>query len=214
MLNKLFLIIIISISLFSCKKEEESVVVKGNIINSTTQQGESQVNIYLYGKKINGSAYNANYTLLSKTTSSSTGDYSINIERENIERYKIKLEKTGFFYEEKEFTQSNFNDNTYIYNKTISPASYIIINIRNAAPYDNSDYFKYNIIKGYKDAFEACPKLAFYEGTSVNTKKEGKIIGNQENEIEYRIIKNNEVTTGIKKIFCPINDTVTVEFNY
>ncbi len=210
----LLLLIFVNFTFLSCKKDKENIIIKGKITNYTNNAGENNVKVVLYAKKIESGVYNANYTVLGRCTSSSTGEYSIEIENQNVDDYKITFEKDGFFNEETKFKQTSISSNQYVKNLTIYPSAWLKIHIKNAAPTGDSDFFSYNITEGYKDYTDACLKKSQYTGTSVNTYESGKIIGNMNIKIEYTVVKNNNSYSGVKTVYCTMNDTAFVEFSY
>src|SRR6187455_2507538 len=82
--------------LLSCKKGDLEFVLKGNLTDQTFGQNLSGATVELYQVPVGTTSEK----YLCKVTVASDGNYSFTFLREKMEKYILKIEKTGYFSQE------------------------------------------------------------------------------------------------------------------
>lgn len=88
-----FLLLGLSIALFSCKKGRADIVLKGNIYDSTFNTTLSGGTVHLYEIEAGGGQTN----LLGSATIASDGSYSFTFPRNPVDKYILEIRKNGYF---------------------------------------------------------------------------------------------------------------------
>ena len=187
------------------------LTIKGSI--NSSDGNVTDVAISILGKKVESGTYNANFQTLKTGKTDASGNYSIEIEKENITEYKIAISKYKYFTIEEVFYSGSFTDDVFSKNYTINPAAVITIIVKNTAPIDNTDFFRYKITSGYINAIGSCSEVSEFEGTDVDEEYTCNVIGSQEVVFEWLNSKNG-TTTGTKSVFCDVDSENLIEFYY
>jgi len=188
------------------------IVIKGTI--NSSDGNASDVSVSVFGKKVKSGTYNASFQTLKTGKTDANGNFSLEIEKENISEYKISISKYKYFTIEEIFYSSNFNNNVFSKNYTINPSATITIIVKNTSPIDNNDYFKYKITSGYINAVGSCSEISEFSGTNIDKEYTCNVIGSQDVVFEWTKAKNGTTTTGTKSIFCDVNSDNLIEFYY
>lgn len=155
-------LLLLGLTLSACKKKDLEFKLKGNVLalnNGIPLQGvEVKVYIYSAGKGIED--------LKGTTQTDANGNYELDIERSKFEKLVIKLSKTNYFSEAKQYSfddLSTAKDNNA--NHTLSPKSYTRFILKNQIPSSNTDELKIFKVSGKTDCQECCPDgTKFYYG--------------------------------------------------
>ena len=204
--------LIIFIITFSCNKDDEVLTIKGSI--SSSDENVTDVSISVLGKKVESGTYNASFKTLGTTKTDASGNFSLEIEKENITEYKINISKYRYFTIEELFYSSNFTDGVFSKDYTINPSATITIVVKNTSPVNSNDYFKYKITSGYINAIGSCSETSEFNGTNIDEEYTCNVIGSQDVVFEWIRAKNGNTTTGTKSVYCDVDSDNLIEFYY
>ncbi len=208
----LFFIILLITLTYSCKKDSKTLTIKGSI--NSSDENTADISISILGKKVKAGAFNANFQTLKTGKTDASGNYSIEIEKENISEYKISISKYKYFTIEDVFYSSNFKDGVFSKNYTINPSAEITIIVKNTTPSDNTDFFRYKITSGYINTIGSCSEISEFKGTDIDEEYTCNVIGTQNAVFEWTKAKNGNTTTGTKSVFCDVDSENLIEFYY
>jgi len=188
------------------------LTIKGSI--AAPNGSTADVSISVYGKKVETGTFNASFQKLISGNADASGNFSIEIEKENISEYKITISKYRYFTIEEVFYSGSFKDDIFNKSYTINPSADINIVVKNVYPNDNTDYFKYTISSGYINAVGSCSEAAEFKGTDVDEEYDCKVIGFQDVVFEWVKAKNGVTSTGTKTVYCDVESDNAIEFYY
>ena len=188
------------------------LTLKGNI--KTSGGSASDITVTVYGKKVQSGTYNANFQSLKSGKTNSSGNFSIEIEKENISEYKIVVSKNKYFTIEDIFYSGSFTDDVFSKNYNLYLSADLTIIVKNDSPNDDDDYFKYKITSGYIDAVGSCSEIQVFDGTNIDEEYNCKVIGSQDVVFEWIKIKNGNKYTGNKSIYSDTDSDNLIEFYY
>jgi hypothetical protein len=152
-MNKLLAFAFILCLTTSCKKGAGTFEISGEITNLSTASGLEGCWLYLYSYPVG-----TNEELLTDSTiSNAEGFYSFQFERAQIEKYKIKYKKEGYFEGERLVYFSELTlEAPNIINLETNGKAWAGIRIINQNP-EALDHFRYIKQEGKTDCLECCP---------------------------------------------------------
>jgi hypothetical protein len=210
------LLLIAICSLASCKKDDGSIDVSGNIINGTTGQVVPNADIRFLGKLIQNGAYGSNDATLSSATSNTEGHFSCSWKRSNIADLKMKIACDGFITRTINLDQALFDterENTLsqtIYEEAI--AAVHIVNMGNTHPSDQVNFTFYDT--PFEDCVCCAEGWQYFTGMNIDTSFTCRAYGNSWLKYEVQINTLALDTVYRDSIWCPTQSTSPIEITY
>lgn len=210
------IILLIALFIASCKKDDGSIDVSGQIINGTTGQVVPSADIRFLGKLIQNGAYGSSDATLTTAKSDEAGYFLCSWKRSNIADLKMKIASEGFITRTILLDQSNFDtehDNTLnqtIYEEAI--ASVHIINTGNANPSDQINFTFYHI--PFEDCVCCAEGWQYFTGINIDTSFTCRAYGNSWLKYEVQINTLALDTVYRDSIWCPSQTTSPIEISY
>lgn len=202
------LFILLALTLFQCKKDEE-FQLEGTItdksFNSTLEGAKVELYVLQVGV-IN------KYDLLETMTTGSDGKYSFKFKRNKVERYKLIITKDNYFQLTKEFANDDLSlkdVNTYSFD--ITAKAWVKLSFNNV---DFQQPLTFTKQKGKVDCEECCPGT---EQTLPNNGNSDTIIycindGNFDYSIFYKV--GGSTVSDIKSVNTTAFDTTEIKIIY
>lgn len=205
----LFTTIILSLLLFSCKKEPLSFSIIGQVNDATFSSTTENANVKLYSFLVGSSTG----VFEGNTTTNTNGEYSFELERDKYEKIQIVVEKDLYFKVIDDISFSDLSaehDNTYNY--ALKAKSWTKFIIKNQQQVSENDEFKLFKNSGKTDCDECCQNgYSFYYG-DVDTAVYCANNGNQYMSFFYWVNGNED--NGNDSIYNTPFDTITYELMY
>ena len=167
---RILLFAIVITSLIGCNKNSTSAfTIKGQINDSKTGIGASNVTIRVY--EYTSSGVNSGTNLIANGTSNTDGSYSLDFPRNLVESYYITFSKTGYFVEETTIGFEQFKtDEDHVLNIQQRPIGWIRFVIENIAPTAPQDQMKIYKETGTENCSDCCADGFYYwDGPSIDT---------------------------------------------
>lgn len=210
-------ILFLAFLLWNCNKNKDNeITISGTLTDPNQQINLQNVNVRLEGQKIESGSYNANFSLLNETSTSTNGTFSFTESMEYIAKYKLIFEKDNYFISEIEINPDNINAGDD-YNKTYNmyAVSYFTIRIKNDGPYNSNDRIEYYISTPIPDFDNCCTNNRIkLMGTSVDTTITCTLPGGQDITLEWDINKNNVLHHHQNQVFITPFDTTKYDLFY
>ncbi|MCF8298405.1 MAG: carboxypeptidase-like regulatory domain-containing protein [Saprospiraceae bacterium] len=215
-LNKtsLILILLIFISSFSCKKDDNKVKIKGNVYDPQLNQAVSGAYVSISSSKITGGVYNPNYVEITSTTTDASGNYEMEITIEKVGGYKLFINKDKYFENEVLITTEAMEANdTYSGTYDIYPEAWINLHVQNVGFY--YDEIKYHFAKGALQCSQCCnSEWVTGIGYSYDETTNCRVHGNSYIEINYLTKKGNDTYNNTDSVFCKVFETTNHEITF
>jgi len=139
--------------IFSCKKGAGTFTIKGKITDETFNIGLSGAIIELYKVPVASN----NEILVDSKTLTTDGTYSFTFQREQVEKYIIRVNKNLYFPIESFVYYSSLSvENDNIRNYGTKAKSWVELKFLNTSP-SSSDHFRYIKQQGLAGCTECCP---------------------------------------------------------
>lgn len=152
---KTLAILLILMTVLSCKKDQIQYSVKGTVKNKITNAAVSQVKLTFFQTEVNNNALNPNFVYLGTTTTNSTGEYAFSFDRKTIDKFKILVEHDEYYVNETIYSSallSTVDEVDFSYD--LESKSWIEVRLKNNFVQANEylNFHKYNV----KEDCEAC----------------------------------------------------------
>jgi len=212
----LFISLLLTLSIPSCKKDNNTIVVEGIVNDPNTGIKVEGVTVVFSSSKITDGVYNSGYQEISRTTTDAGGNFRFEMEEERTSGYRITLSKTGYFSVNKDISADDIKAGTvYSPSFDIYPVGYIKLHVINQNPIDSSDFISYTFSAGYLGCYECCDNSMRYGyGETVDDWLKCKTYGNQNVTITWNVTKAEGSMQHNAVVYCKANDTVTYEIYY
>jgi hypothetical protein len=197
-----------SLLLSSCKKEELSFVLEGNVGDASmgSPLANAKLSIYTF------SAGSSIGVLAETINTNSQGDFSYELARDRYQKIEISVVKDNYFsfldvipFDELTTAESN----TFTYN--LSAKSWTRFVIVNQQP-NESDEFKLLKNSGKEDCDECCPNSFSYYYGAIDTVVYCPNDANTTMKFYFWV--NGNEANGVDSVFNTPFDTITKEFYY
>ena len=153
MRNKMILILVIGTLFYSCEKNAGIFEISGTITDMSITSGLKDCIVYLYSFPVGTSEE----VLTDSTFTGIDGTYSFSFERSQMEKYKIKFVKEGYFRGEETIYFSELSlEELNIVNLETYGKSWVGLHFFNENP-QAEDHFRYIKQEGKIDCLECCP---------------------------------------------------------
>jgi len=200
----------------SCKKDKNKININGSVYDPNSKATVSGVTVTISSSKITNGYYNSNYTDIATTTTDGSGNFSFEFQKDKSAGYRIYIAKSNYFDYTLDIPDANIVAGTpYTPKYDIYPVGYIKLHVKDAAPYDSTDFIAYSYTSGYLSCYECCTNTTFkgygklYDATS-----KCKTYGNQNIIINWHVTKNSTDVAYSYTFFCTPFDTTSYEILY
>ncbi|MCX6256963.1 MAG: hypothetical protein NTW49_03555 [Bacteroidia bacterium] len=209
------IVIAVLFIIFSCKKENSNLTVKGQVRDTILNVLLSGVKVDLYVQKIVSGTLNYNYVFDKTTNTDLQGNFSFSTPVAYATGYKVYFTKTDYFDISEIMQVSDFENSIHSEIYTMLPDAYLSVHIKNISPYDSSDMLKYHILNGTTHCSDCCgTDYSTFTGMTVDTIKTCRVIGARNDSLEWFITKGGNAIPFVKSYFCPAFQTTTVDIFY
>ena len=156
--------------LSSCRKEGQSIVVSGTMIDPRLGIELEGVSVELLAQKIESGVYSAHYDSYGNQLTTADGKFEFRIENQTYASLKLSFTKPDYYnweYEiDGEVLKNSMNhDETY----QMQAKAWIELLIKNQSPVNFQDVFEIRILNGFTQCEDCCTgETLKFTGTSVN----------------------------------------------
>ncbi len=198
----------------SCKKKSIRYALAGKVLdNSGNTVGNAE--IVLSEQKVSSGSLNTNYSFIDGLTTTSNGEFLFDFERANALRYKVELDKEGFFSRDIEMNVDRFTPGeTVCQNFTIYPKGTIKVVIKNAFPIDEFDHFSYRNRNAHFDCYCCDNDESSFPGMDVDTALVCDLYAESWIHYEYEIEKYGAFIFNHDSAYVTPGDTTFILINY
>jgi hypothetical protein len=212
--SNLFLIFLISLLFFGCRKKEVLVRVEGSVVNGVFEQPIENIEIKFYVKEIQGGTFSNSFKLLTTALTDGAGNFEVEFAHKTVQEYKIEVNHPDFF----EFTQLINPDDWSLseINKEIIelwPKSFINLSIKNQFPQNSDDNIVLLSANGNCDLCYI-PSLISLNGMSIDTLFRSPSLGMRYWKYNYVVTKNSMTYNYIDSVYCWEGDTANITLLY
>lgn len=206
----------LSVILGSCKKEEESIIVSGTMVDPRQGTDLEGVKVELWAQKIESGIYSAHYDSYGTVTTAGDGKFRFEIENQTYASVKLSFSKTNYYNWEYEIDgdvikNSMLHDETY----QMQAKAWIEFYINNQNPVDSQDSFEFRILNGFTECENCCTgETLRYTGAFVEETFICQMIGHEDVVIRWVSRKGDSQTGKDELVFIPSFDTTRIEFLY
>lgn len=202
-----FIICVLSL-VVSCKKGTADFVLKGTVTDNTFSMNLSGAMIYLYQVP----AGTSQQDLIASATVGSDGQYSFTFPREKMDKYILKVSKTGYFEIENivYFSELTIEEEN-IKNMSTTAKSWVKLTFLNINP-SQSDQLKYIKQEGKENCAECCTDAEQNYYGALDTSIYCINDGNTNYSYYYWIIPSSN--QGLKTAYTAAFDTTEIILNY
>lgn len=205
------------ILILSCKKkDDEKMMISGQVQDPNQNIIVAGVTVDLYVKKIESGLYSAGYSLIQSQNTDNSGNFSFSFDAVMASEYKVCFRKTGYFNFEQVINSDKVtkgNDYNQIY--AVHSEAYLKLHIVNNLPNSNLDQITYRVKQGYLNALGCCwDSFYTYVGKNVNIYQKCKVYGYQKLIFEWNVQTTTSVLFYKDSVFCNGFDTTFFEIPY
>lgn len=205
---RLIFILILSTLFFSCKKGKADFTLKGSVTDITFAQNLVGATVKLYQVPV----ASTQQELIGTFTIGSDGMYSFTFPRDKMEKYILKITKTGYFDIEKEVYFSELTvEEDNIRNYSTTAKSWVKLTFHNLNP-SASDQLKYIKQEGKENCAECCTDTEQNYYGALDTSIYCINDGNTTYSYYYWIIPSSN--QGLKSAYTTAFDTTEIILNY
>ncbi len=206
----------ISVLLLSCNKHEELIVISGRMVDPKQNINIQGVKVEVWAQKIEYGIYSAHYDNYGSQLSSSTGEFSFELENLTYASVKLSFSKDNYYFWEYEI-DGDVIKNNLVHNETyqMQAKAWIQFIIKNENPVDIRDYFDFRIMNGITQCETCCLGETFkFNGTGVDEEFICQMVGYEDVSIMWNSCKGSVQTGNVELFFIPAFDTTRIEFIY
>lgn len=208
------LIVLVVVGLGACKDKGIRYGLAGKVVDNNGQP-QGGVAIVLSEQKIASGSLNTNYSFIDNSNTQSDGKYLFDFPRENTLKYKVELEKEGFFFRDVEMNVDRFApDEVVCQDFTIYPKGTLKVNITNAFPIDEFDKITYKNRNADFDCFCCDGDPVAFNGMTVDTSLVCDLYAEAWIHYEYQIEKYGGLNFSHDSVYVTAGDTTLVTINY
>ena len=184
-MKRSILLLLITVSLFSCQKQEENPsTVFGYAFDKFTQEPILGAEVHLFQSEFTSFFSPDRITFLETTLSDKDGFFEFQFEELDFPfSHFVYVEEHGFFPEQKD-AEKNMEI-------LLEPQANIQLHIKNVNPFNEDDYLAINSPCG----------AYFFHGKEIDTTIQCAIFYNRNSAMSFAITKNNQVEEIIDRIF-------------
>lgn len=211
------LIVLTSIvSLSSCKKEVAVYNLNGKIYDPQLKKAVSSANVSLKASKVESGVYNPSYNEINSTSSSSNGNYSFEVEFDNVSGYRLDFTKNNYFDQSIDIkTEDLQNDAGLTMNTNLIPIGFVKLIIKNTSPQGTDDEIRFhlsNVDVKCKDCWTN--DVITGTGPAYSFSETKQLSGEKKFLINWVVTKNSQQHVYQDTITSKAFSTVTFNINY
>lgn len=207
-MKKLIFFLLLNALLFSCKKGKADFTLKGTVTDITFAQNLNGAIVKLYQVPV----ASTQQELIGTITISNDGLYSFTFPRDKMEKYLLKISKTGYFDIEKEVYFSELTvEEDNIRNYSTTAKSWVKLTFHNLNPLV-SDQLKYIKQEGKENCAECCSDTEQNYYGALDTSIYCINDGNTTYSYYYWVIPSTN--QGLKSAYTTAFDTTEIILNY
>ena len=210
------ILLLLAISLYACKKENNSTITLAGTISDSTTGAIGGANIQFSVKEISGGTFSSIFQTYYSGTSASDGTYTHTFDAHNALEYKIEITSENRFDQEYIINPDDLERNaTNTFNFSLIPQSWYRVNIRNTSPYDSTDLIQYQIASSQLSCPGCCHNLIqLFDGDLVDTTFKCMTTGNSMLKTSWNVTKNGFLMPFSDSVYCSTGDTAVMNINY
>ncbi len=215
-LFSLFAIIITACLFYSCKKDEDKIIISGKVIDPNQNISVQNVKVELLAQKIESGTWSTNYSLLETDNTVNEGEFYFSIAPIKVSNYRLTFAKENYFNLSVEISPDEVTKNE-AYHKTYNVYSeaYLKVHIKNVLPGSPEDYMFYQIKNGTLDCYNCCSDtISEFDGNNVDVTTVCKTYGHQYILIEWNVKENTSLHHYSENVFCNAFDTTSFDIFY
>lgn len=204
------------ITFASCKKGGDKIIINGNLYDPNLKTYVSNARVTISSSGVSSGIYNSNYTEIATVTTDEKGAFAFEFDKIKSAGYRF------YFYREKYFDKTiDVPANDIIAGKPYSalyclyPESFIKLRVKNATPFDSSDFIAYSYSTDNSGCAGCCTNTTFTgSGKVYDVTTKCKTYGGQKAVINWHVKKFNYDLIYSDSFFCAAFDTAFYEILY
>jgi len=217
MIKYSFFILLTTVLLFNnCKKDTKVYNISGNISNKQTGENINGVKVSLDAKMIKDGVYNPSFVNIVDAYTDDVGNYSMEINEEQVSDYRFRISKDAYFdYEEIVNVDDLQSSSTFTKNFEIIAESWIELKVKNITPHDNNDKIVYHFTNIEVIGNQCCnnqPNTGI--GAEYNKTHTCKVQSNDWIFLEWTVIKNGGHHVFDDSLYTEPGQTTKYALNY
>lgn len=210
---KIIVLLILLISLISCKDKQITYELIGTITDINTGSPINNAKISISQKEVTTTALNPNYVFVTKTTSNSDGNYNLLYNREKVIDFKLEIESDNHYFYETIILPNDLSTETATKNDfELTAKGWVKVRLINSDPEDGEqlNFYKHNVKTGCEDCCEN--GYTIINDQTPDTNFTCPIVGN--NYFKYSYGQTNSNNSITDSIYCAGMDTTLLKIFY
>ncbi|HCB63209.1 MAG: hypothetical protein A2W93_11440 [Bacteroidetes bacterium GWF2_43_63] len=215
-MKRYYLIFLLAISVFSCKKDPDTITLSGRVLDPYQNIPVAGVKVTLQANGVVEGVYNSSFVTIATITTNAAGEFEFIIEESAYDSFRFLLLKDGYYSAQKTVSAGSISpEDPYDEVFDFPSEATLKMHIKNATPFDSNDkliaYFTNNPIS----SFDCCSSTPVsYDGMTVDTTFYCKSVGGFDLMFFKSLTKNNAVTYDSDTLHTIPGDTLEVEVLY
>jgi len=211
----LIILLLFSILISSCKKEDGSYILNGKITNGNNGAAISEANVKIQKQTVNGGTFGGAFSTAASATTDGNGIYTLNWARENFSALRVVTEKNQYITRTINLTVDNFSPNEAMtQNIAIYPEAFVSVNIQNTGETALNDELQFTFTNAFFDCVCCSNGWKTFSGSNLDTVLDCKVYGDRWLKHQRHIITAELDTVISDSIFCPAFQTTQIEIEY
>jgi hypothetical protein len=210
------LIILAFSLLIQCNKDNERMIIEGNITDSIQHTPIAGAEAMLFGVVISPSVYNPNPVLITSAISDANGDFKIDIPQVKASDLEFRVVKDQYFDHSVMLNSGELAEGKAYYPSVqLSPEGFIKLKVQNTNPIDTSDNIFYRIISNNPTGTGCC--ISDWQlgiGKNYNTESVCRTKGGQAAWVFWFTHKGTVYKSDSVSVNIPVFDTAFYHLTY
>ncbi|HOY33170.1 MAG TPA: carboxypeptidase-like regulatory domain-containing protein [Bacteroidales bacterium] len=210
-------IILLSI-IVSCNKDKKNTIhIEGRVYDPNTAAYVQGAEVSFAASKLSsGGVFSSGYEVIATTVTDALGTFVFDFVNDKYAGFQIRISKPQYFGLFKDISTSEIvPEITFSPTYNIYPVAYIDLKIRNAMPFDTSDFISYYFSSGWLGGYDCCDNTIMQgHGADFTDTVLCKTHGNQNVTLTYNVTKEGTTLLHTTTLYCPAFDTTYFIINY
>lgn len=200
----------------SCKKNKNIINISGHIYDPYINTYVSGAHITVSSSKVSSGFYNSNFTDIATTTTDANGLFQFEFEQEKSSAYRFHLNLDNYFDRTIDVPEADIQpENVYSPTFDLYPIGYLKLHVKNATPYDTSDFIAYSYDIDNINCVDCCSNTTIKGyGKTYDVTSKCKTYGSKNVAINWHVTKFGIDVAYSDSIFCVPFDTTYFEILY
>jgi hypothetical protein len=213
-MKRILTLFFLAVTLLSCKKDDDKIMVTGTVVDPQSGIGISGVNVYLDGKILNSGIYNEDYSEIASATTDGSGNFKIETAWQVVSCYRIRVFRNNYFENQLVVpAESISKGQTYTAALTMLPAAWIRVNINNMVG-SADDEIQYKFTSTPQSCMDCCHNSFLIGSGNYHAVYKCRAVGNKINGFYWTVKRDGVTSPNADSVYCVAFDTTTLNINY